>query len=136
MDLKCPFRATIMTRNFACSHACEITRREGPDIGCDSEEFNEKCNACFSELKNRALPEMGYNDDLTEMPASVVQKIQFGGLLALQASTKGTANNEKVENISALIKTVYDQYGDINQIPYEQCLESIKSYKLKRRRGR
>lgn len=136
MMLKCPFRAPLMTRTFGCSHASEITRREGPDIGCDSETHNEKCIACFDALKNYALPEMGYSDDLTETPASVLQKIQFGGLLGLQAETNATADNESVENISSLIVSAFDHFGGVDGFPVQQCLESIKSYKLKRRRGR
>lgn len=136
MNLKCPFRATIMTRTFACTHASEITRREGPDIGCDSEELNSKCIECYTALKTRALPELGYSDDLTETPASVLQKIQFGGLLGLNAATSQSEANESIENISALIGQSYAQYSELDNFPYSQCLQYIKSYKLKRRRGR
>ena len=134
--LKCPFRATIMTRSFACDHAEEITRREGPDIACDFPGANEKCFELFTQLKARALDTMGHEDDLTTLPASVLQKIQFGGLLGLQSQVDGTASNDKVENIVALVDKAIQQYGDIDSFPFDICVERIVSFKLKKRRGR
>ena len=134
--LKCPFRATIMTRSFSCEHAEEITRREGPDIACDSPEANEKCNELFNQLKARALDAMGHEDDLTTLPASVLQKIQFGGLLGLQTQVDNAASADKVENVVVLVDKAIQQYGDIEKFPFDICVEAIVSYKLKKRRGR
>lgn len=134
--LKCPFRATLITRSFACSHASEVTRREGPDIGCDSAELNEKCEACFTALKRQALPELGYTDDLTTMPASVTQKIQYGGLLALQKLVLPEGPADKIDDISILVAATLSRYGDAEQLPFAECIEGIKQYKMKRRRGR
>lgn len=134
--LKCPFRATIMTRSFGCNHAEEITRREGPDIACNDSEVNEKCNNLFAQLKARALGTMGHEDDLTTLPASVLQKIQFGGLLGLQSQIDSTASSEKVENIVDLVEKAIEQYGGVDNFPFDGCIETIVSYKMKRRRGR
>jgi len=135
-ELKCPFRATIMTRSFACHHAEEITRREGPDISCNSPEANEKCSELFDQLKSRALDTMGHEDDLTTLPASVLQKIQFGGLLGLQSQIDNAAPTDHVENIIELVEKAIQGYGGIEKYPYDACIETIVSYKLKRRRGR
>lgn len=123
-----------MTRTFKCQHSSEITRREGPDIGCNSPELNELCKNCFENLKSRALPEMGYTDDLTSMPASALQKIQYGGLLGLQACVENEAGSETVKNVAALIEKAIDKYESVDQFPFNQCLDTITSYKLKRRR--
>lgn len=133
-DLKCPFKATLMTRTFGCQHGSEITRREGPDIGCDSSQMNSLCIHCFDQLKSRALPEMGYTDDLTSMPASALQKIQYGGLLALQACVDGEGASENVENIAALMEKAVGKYESVDHFPFDQCIATIASYKLKRRR--
>ena len=125
-----------MTRSFACEYASEVTRRDGPDIGCHSEAKNKLCNACFSEIKNRALPEMGFSDDLTSMPASALQKIQYGSLIALQASVSGQTTGGSIDNIAALIETAYGKYQSLDSFPYEQCLDTIKNFKIKRRRGK
>lgn len=131
--LKCPFRATLMTRSFACEHAEEITRREGPDIACNSSELNSRCFNFFNELKGRALAKLGYEDDLTSLPASVLQKIQFGGLLGLQSQMDRNASSELVDNIAALIERASQCLDDY---PFDVCVEAVEKYKLKRRRDR
>jgi hypothetical protein len=134
--LKCPFRATLMTRSFGCEHAEEITRREGPDIACKSPALNEVCEGVFDKLKDKALARMGYTDDLATLPASVLQKIQYGGLLGLQSQLESGATGERVENIAALVEQAAQRYGRIEDYPYEVCLRVIEAYKLKRRRDR
>jgi len=135
-NLKCPFRATLITRSFSCEHASEVTRRDGPDIGCSSELSNKQCSDCFAGLKSWALPELGFTDDLTSMPASAVQKIQFGGLLGLQAQVSGSPTGESVENISKLMQAAYEKYSSLDSFPFDQCVESIKDFQIKRRRGK
>jgi len=133
--LKCPFRATLITRSFACVHASEVTRRDGPDIGCDNPDVNNLCELCFSKIREYALPELGYTDDLTSMPASALQKIQFGGLLGLQAQLEG-GNAESISNISSLVKDAFQKFETVDQFPLDSCLDSIRNYQIKRRRGR
>jgi len=135
-NFRCPFRATLITRNYGCEHASEITRREGPDIGCGSEELNTLCTDCFSELKNCALPALGYSDDLTSTPASVLQKIQYGGLLGLQSQVLDQEPSESVDNIAQLMRAALEKYHSLANFPYDQCLDAINNYKMKRRRGR
>ena len=136
LALKCPFRAPVMTRSFACQYAEEITRREGPDIACSSSEANAKCSEFFKQLKTRALDNMGHEDDLTTLPASILQKIQFGGLLGLQSQIDSTASNDRVEDIVTLVEKAIQEYGGIENFPFGHCVESIVAYKLKRRRNR
>ena len=131
---RCPFKATIMTQQFGCEHAESITRREGPDIACGSSSANGGCVTLFENLKQSALPDMGYNDDLLSMPASVLQKIQFGGLLALQELVTGSKQEERVENIIELVKQATEKYGEVGAIPVQLCNQRISDYKLKKRR--
>lgn len=134
--LKCPFRATLMTRSFSCEHAEEITRREGPDVACNSSALNMRCFIFFNELKGRALAKMGHEDDLTSLPASVLQKIQFGGLLGLQSQIDSSASIERVDNIAALIERASQRYDSLDDYPFDVCVEAVEAYKLKRRRDR
>lgn len=133
--LKCPFRATIMTRSFGCAHAEEITRREGPDIACNSASSNALCQEFFNMLKIPALDELGYEDDLTTMPASVMQKIQFGGLLGLQQALSNI-DKDSIDNVAQLMDDAYQQFGGVGDFPFDACIESIKNFKLRTRRGR
>ncbi|MGD8568555.1 MAG: hypothetical protein PVJ39_10735 [Gammaproteobacteria bacterium] len=134
--LKCPFRAPIMTRSFGCIHSEEITRREGPDVACNSSTSNALCHDFFNNMKSRALDALGHEDDLTTMPASVLQKIQYGGLLGLQQQVSDKPDNVNVDNVAQLMDDAIVKYDSISGFPFDACVESIKSYKMRKRRGR
>ena len=133
-SLKCPFRATIITRSFSCECASEITRRDGPDIGCSCAETHEFCDTIFARLKDVSLPALGYEDDLTSMPASALQKIQFGGLLALFVLVNEQEPGDAIENIAELVRSGIEKYTTSDNVPVDACVDKIQNYKIKRRR--
>jgi len=82
-----------------------------------------------------ALPEFEVEDDLTTMPHSVLQKIQFGGLTGLQTLlTEQT--EDKITNVAKLVEAVEMKYGNLDSLPYAELVHFITEYKLKRRHDR
>lgn len=84
-----------------------------------------------------ALPTFTDGDDLQTIPHSVQMKIQYGGLLGLQQLLPNAeAGSQAVEDIAQLIDDAVTTYDDVNAIPYEQLLDTIVNFKMKRRKGR
>ena len=79
----CPFSATLVRDDFACRHASQVVCRGGVEIACASAADHQRCTALLQAFKAVALPAFEVSDDLTQMPHSVLVKIQFGGLLVL-----------------------------------------------------
>lgn len=129
---KCPFRHTLVTRDYGCEHAQEVTFREGPGIACTSPESWERCRTLFEALKAASLPAFEVADDLTEMPASVIGKIQYGGLAALAGLMPEA--EKPLTNINALVEAVMDKYGAIEQLDYDAIVPIIKDYRMRKRR--
>jgi hypothetical protein len=123
-----------MSEDFGCVHGRRITRRGGPDIGCDAAEQSQRCGALFERLKTAALPAFDVVDDLTQMPHSVLVKIQYGGLLGLAEALGG--DGARIEDVSALAGRAQDEWGRIDAIPAEQWADRMTGFKLRRRRGR
>ena len=131
---KCPFRHPIITRDYGCENAQEVTFREGPGIVCVNNDSWQRCTVLFEALKSAALPAFEVVDDLTEMPASVIRKIQYGGLSAL-ASMLNT-QQDSIDNINDVVGCAIDTYGAVDQLDYEVIVPIIKNYRMrKRRRG-
>jgi len=135
LDLKCPYRTTLITRSFTCPHASEITRRDGPDIACNQATSHQLCEEFYNRLKVQVLPAMGHTEDLTQLPASVLQKIQFGGLLGLNKQVRADTTGS-VKDIAGLLSQAHDQYGNLAEFPYAECIESVEAYQIRRRRTR
>ncbi|MDH3947462.1 MAG: hypothetical protein OEU74_00730 [Gammaproteobacteria bacterium] len=135
MEQICPFGSTLVTETCRCVHADQVVRRGGAEIVCQAETAYVRCTELFQHLKNVALPEFEVEDDLTTMPHSVLQKIQFGGLLGLQQLITGQVT-DTVADIADLLDALESKYGTLEELPYNDLVSSITEYKLKRRRGR
>ena len=74
---------------------------------------------------------LGDPDDLAVMPASVITKIQCGGLIALSETI---GKHEPSKNINALVESVFETYEDFNELDFGPVVKSIMNYKLRKRR--
>jgi hypothetical protein len=130
-DLICPFGATLVKRDFACQYATEIIRRGGAEIACVAEAAHADCCAIHNTIKAEALNAMGLEDDLLSLPHSVLVKIQFGSLLALQAEIG--AGEGEIKDIYSLTTAVNKKFADHSQLPFDAINTSIINYKISRR---
>lgn len=135
MEKICPFGSTLVTETCACVHAEQVVRRGGAEIVCQDDAAYSRCSNLFQHLKQVALPAFDVEDDLTTMPHSVLQKIQFGGLLGLQTLVTDHAPDQ-VANVASLLDEVEAKLGNIDNLPVDELLPYITEYKLKRRRDR
>jgi hypothetical protein len=132
-EYKCAFSNTLITNQFGCEKAEQVTRRGGPDIACTSDPAHQRCEQLFQQMKAAALPEFGVEDDLLSMPHSVLVKIQHGGLLGLQRLLDTAAGSGDVKNIHALVDQTIGKYNDLDAVPYPALVQDMTSYKLRRR---
>jgi hypothetical protein len=133
----CPFSATLVKDDFGCRHASQIVRRGGAEIACASKDDHTRCTALMQALKAVALPAFEVTDDLTQMPHSVLVKIQFGGLLGLQRILHpDTASGSPVSDIAVLVDEAESRYTSIDALPCTSLVDDITSHKLSRRRRR
>jgi hypothetical protein len=135
MEKICPFGSTLVTETCACEHAEQVVRRGGAEIICQDDAAYSRCTDLFQHLKQAALPAFEVEDDLTTMPHSVLQKIQFGGLLGLQTLLTDQVTDQ-VANVVSLVEAVEAKFGNIDSLPLGELVPYITEYKLKRRRGR
>jgi hypothetical protein len=134
-EYKCAFNNTLVTGQFGCEKAEQVTRRGGPDIVCASDEAHQQCEKLFQRMKHTALPAFGVEDDLLSMPHSVLVKIQFGGLLGLRRlQGDNTDESAAIRNIHGLVGQAMGKHGGLDAIPCQAFVEDMTSYKLKRRR--
>jgi hypothetical protein len=131
-EYKCAFSSTLIGNPFGCEKAEPVTRRGGPDMACTSDEAHRRYEQLFQRLKEAALPAFGVEDDLLNIPHSVLVKIQFGGLLGLQRQLDGAAGGF-VGNIKALIGRALEKHGSLDAIACHLFVKDMTSYKLKRR---
>ncbi|WP_462331051.1 hypothetical protein [Thiohalocapsa halophila] len=137
---KCPFAAPITTARAACRHATEVVRRGGSEYDCADAAAHDRCTALFAGLKRAGLDAFQVEDDLTQMPHSVLVKIQTGGLTGLRRLLEpATEADAPIADVAALAAQAADAYGGVEQVPVAALAEDMRACKLERRgrrRGR
>lgn len=131
----CPFSATLARDDFACKHAEQVIRRGGAEFACQSAAAHARCCRLYDCLKGAALPALGFEDDLLQVPHGVLTRVQFGGLLGLQRLITGESG-AAVDDIDSLVDTASTRFDGIESIPCPRLVDDISSYQLPRRRRR
>ena len=129
--LKCFFPRPLVTQAFSCEYAHQISNREGPGIACQNQDAHQRCGLTFNTLKSAAFPALGISDDLATMPSSAISKIQFGGLMALLHET---GKDEPIENINEVVVSIHESYENLEGLNFGFIINTIKDYKLRKRR--
>jgi len=141
----CPFSHPLMVRQFACQWAHEVTRRDGPAIACQQEDAHTICQDLFNVILAATLSAQDLPLDLTKIPSSLLKKIQFGSILALNSQLHGTAVHEpdanaesadssRIENIYAVVQSAKVKYPLWSLLDLHPLIRFIDSYQLPRRR--
>ena len=138
IDCKCSFKATLITEDYACEQAQLVTRRAGPDVACGSEIASKNCEQLYDQFKSVGLLAFDAEDDLLKTPASVYNKIQYGGLLALSKSiiNGGDVQDKKIDNISDLVQQAEKRFKSLENIPCDQFVGEMKAFKIKRKKSK
>lgn len=130
----CAFASPLVTEQYTCHLAQQVVRRGGTEVACQDNAACARCEAVFEWLKQVCLPEFEVEDDLTRMPHSILQKIQFGSLAGLQVLLQ-YAQPDSVD-IDQLLNQAADKFGGVDALPYRELVETITHYQLKRRHRR
>jgi len=138
----CPFSYPLIIRQFECELAKEVTRRDGPAIACRKEDAQTVCQRLFDELVAATLAAQGLEFDLTQIPASLLKKIQVGGILALDALVSGagslpapaTADKSKVESIYAVVQAAKAKNESWSSQHLAAVTQFVEAFQLQRRR--
>jgi len=134
---KCPFQTTIIAEDFGCHFAQSVTVRNSPQVHCQSEQALQQCQRVYEHLKRAGLAGFGMEDDLTTTPHNVYLKIQYGGLLGLQARVSGTPVGEcSLADIHQLLSAATHDGRDTDTLPYEDLVPLMQAQQTKRRRSR
>lgn len=127
----CVFALPQISNDFACEYGELVTRRAGPDIACKSPAMQQQCACVYERLKQIGLTEFEFEDDLTQVPHGVWAKIQYGGLLGLDALCNNS-DKHMLDNIAGTIQLVMQQYSELGMLPVEQITMSMKAYRTRR----
>lgn len=132
-DIRCPFGDGIRSGELACPRAREVARRDGPGVACDDPAAQSACAALLEGMRAAGLAAFGADDDPARTPASVLLKVQVGGMRGLQGLLASGAG--PVTDVGGLVSQAALRYGGVRGVPFAELAPEMLGCKL-RRRGR
>jgi len=133
---KCPFSTIQASGACACRHAREVVRRGGSEYDCNDADKHARCVALVSHLSTRALPALGYEDDLTLTPKSVYERILLGGLQGLDAEAGSGTSQDGIADIWPVVADALGRHGAPSHIPDTAFVPAIEACEIRKRRRR
>lgn len=141
----CPFAHPLMIRQFGCEKANEVTRRDGPAIACRDVIAHAACQSLFDVVLAASLSAQGLEHDLTQIPSSLLKKVQIGSILAIQQGLESARHSENRENLAqqsdtqvasihAVVQAAHSENKSWSSLKLQPIIKFIDTFQLQRRR--
>ena len=130
----CFFEKALLTRCYQCEkhQRVMIAGREG--MTCLSVAGQQMCQRLHHQLKQHANFSLGLAQVSDSLPHAKQMKLLCGGLNGVKEQLEP---KQQSDNVYQLLKTVQQQFGDLDLLPYAEVVKSIAHYQgRQRRRGK
>ena len=132
-QLKCVFEKAMCSLKCNCAQGSMFRLADRHGYGCHSPLEQKRCNEFLDHLRSQTRFVFKLNDIDGPLPHNKEIKVQNGGLYGLQKLVMN-GSPETVENVSAVIDSAIEKFGSIEQIPYNQVMQSVMSYQTRPKR--
>lgn len=129
---RCVFEKAINSRVCNCSKSQRFNLADREGVACTSKSYLSRCDNFLSQLHNNARFAL-QRLELNQLGHAQEIKIQNGGLLGLQREFN---DNEKVEDIQAVITAAEKKFNCIEEFPYSNIMQVISVYQIRPKRSR
>ena len=131
--LQCVFERAILRRCCGCEHAILRNIAEREAAGCKDTGAQAQCAALKQQLRHAAAFTLKLTHPDEPLPHGKQLKLQCGGLHGI-AQLVGEGGSEVVSNIYGVLSAALEKYGDLEKLPYQEIIQSIRAYEPRHRR--
>ncbi len=135
--LRCVFEKSINSRRCQCSIAQRFCLADREGVRCTVELAQKRCDTLLQTLRNSAIFAMRLTRIDGALPHGKEVKVQTGGLLGLQLVLEPTHNEQNgIPDIHQLINKAIEQYGSMDEFPYDEIVKQIVRFEGRTRHKR
>ena len=134
-SIRCEFEKALTTNNARCSYARHFWLADRGGYACRSEQLSAKCRELLVKLRENSRFIVKLQQGSEKLPHNMELRVQAGGLNGIQ-SLLTPREACKVENIHALIAKAEADFGNLDNLPYHQIMQSISHFRGRRSRKR
>jgi hypothetical protein len=126
----CVFGKAILAGCCACSLVEKHYIAEREIIACADASARAACAGLHDKLRRSSAFALKQIHEATPLTHAQEMKLQCGGLSGLQQAVTGT---DMVSDIVTLLASSQQKFGSLGHLPYAQIVQSVASFKLRKR---
>jgi hypothetical protein len=134
---RCVFEKAISSRRCDCkqSQRFHLADREG--IACKSASGNALCIEFLNRMRSNSRFALHLTHTDAPLPHAKEIRVQTGGLLGLQGLVfPDRVDDNNIGNAIGVIDAAIEQYGRIENLPYDIIIQAIVKFEGRKRRPR
>ena len=134
-NIRCEFEKALTHNKAKCSYSRHFCLADREGYACKSSELSGKCRELLELLRENSRFILKMQKTSNQLPHNMEIRVQVGGLSGIQALL-ALEQQDKIENIFALVEQAETEYGGLEMLPYDQIVQSISSYQGRKSRKR
>ena len=128
---RCIFEKAHTNRRCHCQQRRRFVLATREGIACNSEKSLKRCTEFLNILRDSSRFVLKVTMVNGPLPHNKELRVQAGGTLALQKMLKPDNNSETTENIDQLLDLALLEYGSLQDIPYNELIKGVLTYKVR-----
>jgi len=133
----CVFVKAITSRRCSCTQSARFHLADREGVACKSDAGNALCIALLDAMRRNARFSLHITQADGPLPHAKEIRVQIGGLLGLQKLLRPDMTQaDSVHDINGLALEAIARYGHIENLPYELIVQTVASFKGRRKRTR
>jgi len=133
--IRCEFEKALTNNKAKCSYARHFCLADREGYACKSRELSGKCRELLEMLRENSRFILKLQKTSNKLPHNMEIRVQVGGLSGIQALL-ALEQQDKIENIFALVEQAETEYGSLEMLPYNRIVQSISRYQGRKSRKR
>lgn len=133
-ELRCAFEKAILSRQCDCAIATRFCLADREGVSCNAAPAQALCRQLLQNLRAKAIFALKLTHLGGPLPHAKEIRVQCGGMLGLQRAMQPGFMDARVENVRQLVTSAIQQYGGVDDLPYQEIIKGIVTYKGRRKR--
>lgn len=127
----CVFGKVILSRHCMCSKVVKRYAAEREMVACTVDSEREQCGELLDLLRQNSAFALKLTHITLPLPHGPEMRVQCGGLQGLQMEVNGLA---EVVDISALVSSAKEKFGNLESLPFSKIVQSVVSCEVRKKR--
>ena len=139
-SVRCIFEKALTNHHARCSLAVHFCLADREGYSCTEELSSRKCKEMLAKLRENSTFVLKLHEIKGPLPHNMEIRVQAGGMSGLAKLVSDpidkVSSTGAVIDIHQLIKRSEDKFGDLENLPFSEIIQSVVQFQGRRRKQR